>query len=402
MKIPRIAKAIGNIDDDLIANAENNSKPKNKLVWVKWASLAACLVIFVVVGALFIPMLRGAKSADPEADADYMEDIKYNGTIIGSESGIIFPWDYMLPNEKYTMVKYDGQEYQSRGREISAELLENIIGDCTAKGFDVYTDKLYSEKFDVIKIKGISEKRLIAVSMDGKYYVYFNDKSKCPATFGELITMYDLSKTLSLVKFSINEGYKEKGYYQIADDSYIWQILLECQDAELYAEAEKWNRGDRNYLSFTATSEALGVYKKVFYITEDGYVSTNIFNYQCVYYIGVEKANRVIEYAKNNANEAEREQYEYTIAGTITGIGDGYILIDDTVLCKDKKDGMVFKVLTDELIIRRYLECTNIMVGDTVAVKFQTKIVLGEDNTVSGAISMYKGKVTDSGMAVPE
>ena len=85
-----------------------------------------------------------------------------------------------------------------------------------------------------------------------------------------------------------------------------------------------------------------------------------------------------------------------------TEIGDGYVLIDDTVLCKDKKDGMVFKVLTDELIIRRYLECTNIKVGDTVAVKFQTEIVLGEDNTVNGAISMYKGKVTDDGMAVPE
>ena len=81
---------------------------------------------------------------------------------------------------------------------------------------------------------------------------------------------------------------------------------------------------------------------------------------------------------------------------------DGYILLDDTVLCKDKNDGMVFKVLTEDLIIRRYLECTNIKVGDTVAVKFQTEIVLGEDNTVSGAISMYKGKVTDSGMAVPE
>ena len=68
---------------------------------------------------------------------------------------------------------------------------------------------------------------------------------------------------------------------------------------------------------------------------------------------------------------------------------------------EDKVKSM-FKVLTDELIIRRYLECTNIKVGDTVAVKFQTEIVLGEDNTVGGAISMYKGKVTDSGMAVPE
>ena len=63
---------------------------------------------------------------------------------------------------------------------------------------------------------------------------------------------------------------------------------------------------------------------------------------------------------------------------------------------------MVFKILTEDLIIRRYLECTNIKVGDTVAVNFQTKIVLGENNTVSGAIAMYRGTVTDSGMAVPE
>ena len=63
---------------------------------------------------------------------------------------------------------------------------------------------------------------------------------------------------------------------------------------------------------------------------------------------------------------------------------------------------MVFKILTENLQIRRYVECGNYKVGDTVAVKFQTEIVLGENNTVSGAISMYKGKVTESGMAVPE
>ena len=214
--------------------------------------------------------------------------------------------------------------------------------------------------------------------------------------------MDNLSETLPLSKFSVNEGYKEKGDYQISDDAYIWQILSECRDAEAYSGADKWNRGDRNYLSFTATSEALGVYKKVFYITEDGYVATNVFNYQFVYFIGEDKANSIITYAKNNSTEVEPEQYEYTIAGTITEIGDGYILIDDTVLCKDKNDGMVFKILTEDLQIRRYVECGNYKVGDTVAVKFQTEIVLGENNTVSGAISMYKGKVTDGGMAVPE
>ena len=397
MKTPRISEAIGNLPEDLVSDAVTYKRASKKKTFVKWGSIAACFMVMVMAAALIIPMFNGG---NPISIGGIDRD--YKGVISGSEGDIEFPWEYKLTYEKYYTVKYNGNDYRTRARAINESLLGEILGTCTAQGVDSYTDKTYTETFNVRKIKGVSEERMIAVGMDNEYYVYFNDEVKCPATFGELLDAYNLSETLPLVKFSVNEGYKEKGYYQITDDEYIWQVLSECRNAEFYAENDKWNRGDRNYLSFTATSEELGVYKKVFYITEDGYVSTNVFNYSYVYYIGEDAANKIITHAKSNATEAEREQYEYTIAGTITEIGDGYVLIDDTVLCKDKNDGMVFKVLTDELIIRRYLECTNIKVGDTVAVKFQTAIVLGENNTVSGAISMYKGKVTDSGMAVPE
>ena len=397
MKTPRISEAIGNIPEDLVSGAVTYKRTSKKKSFIKWGSIAACFMVMVMASALLVPMLLGG---DPISIGGIDRD--YKGVISGSEGDIEFPWDYKLTYEKFYTVKYNGNDYRTRARAINESLLGEVLGTCTAQGVDSYTDKTYTETFNVRKINGVSEERMIAVGMDNEYYVYFNDEVKCPATFGELLDAYNLSETLPLVKFSVNEGYKEKGYYQITDDEYIWQVLSECRNAEFYAENDKWSRGDRNYLSFTATSEELGVYKKVFYITEDGYVSTNVFNYSYIYYIGEDAANKIITHAKNNATEAEREQYEYTIAGTITEIGDGYVLIDDTVLCKDKKDGMVFKVLTDELIIRRYLECTNIKVGDTVAVKFQTEIVLGEDNTVSGAISMYKGKVTDSGMAVPE
>ena len=397
MKTPRISEAIGNLPEDLVNGAVTYKRTSKKKSFIKWGSIAACFMVMVMAAALIVPMLLGG---DPISIGGIDRD--YKGVISGGESYIDFPWEYKLGYEKYTSVKYDGNEYSSRARAIDEALLGEILGTCKAKGEDSYTNKTYTETLNVRKISGVSEEKMIAVEMENKYYVYFNSKVKCPATFGELLDAYNLSETLPLVKFSVNEGYKEKGYYQITDDEYIWQVLSECRDAEFYAENDKWNRGDRNYLSFTATSEELGVYKRVFYITEDGYVSTNVFDYSYVYYIGEDAANKIITHAKSNATEAEREQYEYTIAGTITEIGDGYVLIDDTVLCKDKNDGMVFKILTEDLIIRRYLECTNIKVGDTVAVKFQTEIVLGEDNTVSGAISMYKGKVTDSGMAVPE
>lgn len=397
MKTPRMSEAIGNLPEDLVNGAVTYKRTSKKKAFIKWGSIAACFMVMVVATALIVPMFFGG---EPISIGGIDRD--YKGVISGSEGDIEFPWEYKLTYEKYYTVKYNGNDYRTRARAINESLLGEILGTCTAQGVDSYTDKTYTETFNVRKINGVSEEKMIAVGMDNEYYVYFNDEVKCPATFGELLDAYNLSETLPLVKFSVNEGYKEKGYYQITDDEYIWQVLSECRNAEFYAENDKWSRGDRNYLSFTATSEELGVYKKVFYITEDGYVSTNVFNYSYVYYIGEDAANKIITHAKNNATEAKREQYEYTIAGTITEIGDGYVLIDDTVLCKDKKDGMVFKVLTDELIIRRYLECTNIKVGDTVAVKFQTEIVLGEDNTVSGAISMYKGKVTDSGLAVPE
>ena len=397
MKTPRISEAIGNLPEDLVNGAVTYKRTSKKKSFIKWGSIAACFMVMVMAAAIIVPMFLGG---DPISIGGIDRD--YKGVISGSEGDIEFPWEYKLTYEKYYTVKYNGNAYRTRARAINESLLGEVLGTCTAQGVDSYTDKTYTETFDVRKINGVSEEKMIAVGKDNEYYVYFNDEVKCPATFGELLDAYNLSEILPLIKFSVNEGYKEKGYYQITDDEYIWQVLSECRNAEFYAENDKWSRGDRNYLSFTATSEELGVYKKVFYITEDGYVSTNVFNYSYVYYIGEDAANKIITYAKSNATEAEREQYEYTIAGTITEIGDGYVLIDDTVLCKDKNDGMVFKILTEDLIIRRYLECTNIKVGDTVAVKFQTEIVLGEDNTVGGAISMYKGKVTDSGMAVPE
>lgn len=399
MKTPRITHAIGHIDDDLFNGAANSSKAPKKKSWIKWTSIAACLAIFVMVGALIIPLFNGG---NPTTVGGL--DRNYSGMISGSEGDIDFPWEYKLIYEKYPTIKYDGKEYLSRARAIDENLLGDVLGTCTATGVDNYltNNKTYTETFDVRKINGVSEERLVAIGMDGSYYVYFNNTEKQVATFGELLDTYNLSETLPFNKFSVNEGLKEKGYYQFEDDSYIWQILSECRNAEAYSEADKWNRGDRDYLSFTATSEALGVYKKVFYVTEDGYIATNVFNYQYVYYIGEEKANSIITYAKNNSTEAEREQYEYTIAGTITEIGDGYILIDDTVLCKDKDDGMVFRILTEDLQIRRYVECCNFKVGDTVAVKFQNKIVMGENNTVGGATSMYKGRVIDGDMAVPE
>ena len=71
------------------------------------------------------------------------------------------------------------------------------------------------------------------------------------------------------------EGYEEKEELLLDNDEKIWQILSDCGDAKLDDTSDFFERENRRYLDFTATSEALGVYNRVVYISEDGYFATN-------------------------------------------------------------------------------------------------------------------------------
>ena len=185
------------------------------------------------------------------------------------------------------------------------------------------------------------------------------------------------------------------------NDSDIWDVLNTRRDAE-FVEDDNWGRGDRNYISFTATSDALGIYKRVFRVTEDGYIWTNIFDYVYIFQIGEEAAAQIISYAAENGTESEAEPYNAVLARTLTEITDDYILVDDTVLCSDEKEGMAFKVYLDDLRISRCIDFGGINVGDIVVVNFTGNIDTEAGNVVEGAFSLSKGNISDGEVSVPE
>lgn len=389
MKTPRIANAVGNIDDDLVVAAAEYKRPIKKKSIIKWVLIAAC---FSLIAAAAIPILSTwNKDGTPGGKPSL---------IYGHESAIIWPWEYRTEIEKYAVYIYDLTDYTPCG-EIGADKVGEKIGTCMGMGTDPYTDKVHTKTFKVHKINGISEDRLIAVEIGEKYYVCTNMKAKIPATFGEVLDLYNLAEVLPFTKFSVYEANRQKDYYKISDDDYIWQILSECRDAKVYDDSNSWSYELRNYLSFTATSEELGVYKKVVYITEDGYLWTNIFDYAYIYFIGEEAAGKIIDYAKSNAVKTESEPYNYTLAGTLTEIGDGYLLVDDTVLCDDPDDGKVWRVLTDDLRLRRCYEYGSIKVGDVVVVTYRAAVEEGS-TTITDAFDMQKGTLWESGVAIPE
>ena len=396
MSREKISEVIDNIDEKYVNEAicyegkENNTK---KLAWYKWGALVACFALLVFGCIKFLQMLISKEDVDSEGN---VSQGKYQYYV--NEEGFAkeWPWEYMTLSEKYRTVNYDGREYSIKSSSVlSEEVIHSKLGVGEASGVDLYSGKKYTECFEVYEINGVSSEKLIAAGMAGEYYVYqISEDYTKPATFGELMKLYSLDENLKLSNFSVYEGYKEQGYYKVNDDAYIWHILSEYDSAALYDKVDSFDRSDRNYLSFTATSDALGVYKRVVYISEDGYFATNIFNYSYIYYIGSEAAEKIIEYAEQNSVSTTVEPYEFTVAGTLVEVGDGYIVIDDSVLCKNKEDGKVYKIDTSDLRIKRCIDNEIVKVGDVVIVKYNGEI--SEDNYVTGAYSINKGTLEES------
>lgn len=390
MKTPRTANAVGHIDDDLITvAAESRKKKKNS--WVRWGSLAACFALVVVAAVIALPLPEGT---DPDGElGDSVRPYK-DVTILSGSADYAWRWEYKTVEEKYTVLDIDGKEFSGRQREIGAALIGEKLGNYKVKGYDTYSEEFFYENFDVYEITGISSDAVVAVLMEGKYYVFFSDEKEPPATLGEVLDLYSLPNTVELKRFSLKEQGEEDQYFNLNNDDYIWQQLSGCRNAE-YVDDDKWRESERDYISFTVTSEALGVYKRVMYITEDGYLWTNVFDVAYLYDIGKDATAKIIDYVLGNATPGEFLPYMYSLAGTITEIGDGYILLDDSVMCVDPEDGIVYRIITTDHKLSRIFAAEWLEVGDTVQVQYVDFVDLKPNAVVDSAVTVFKVMIVD-------
>lgn len=396
MKTPRIANAIGQIDDDLVTDAAK-CKKKNKKHWLKWGSLAACFAVIVIVGAAILPSLF-RENVTPEGTDGRYKDF----SIQASESAIVWPWEYQTVYEKYRNVEIDGIEYHGKGRAVSEAWIGERIGNYTVVGYDeVNNGKKYSAEFETYALKDIAQSQFIAVKMEDSYYVFKSSEYSPPSTLGELMETVNLSKVVELSRFSEKEDNPNSNHFVLNNDDYIWEVLTDCKSA-VFVEDESWMVGDRDYLSFTITSDSLGAYKAALYVTEDGYLWTNAFDWQYLFNIGEEAAGKIIKYAKEKSIETEYEAYRNSVAGTIVEITEEYILVDDSILCKNPADGITYKVLLNDLRISRYVDYGIVKVGDTVQISYEGEIDETSGNTIAGAISAFKATISDGDVLIPE
>ena len=395
-------RSMQEIDDDVL---EESEKKRINKPWLKLAVIAACAALVITAAAVAVPLLAKAPEAPfvtekETTEEEYTEPLIINkdrydknktASVSEVEIEIEWPQEYLTPVEKAPVVTLDGIQYRTRASEIRKSLLEKSLGECEASGS--------GKKFEAWKIKNVDSSQLIAVDIEGTFVVFMNNDPATPATFKELYDAFGLSQTLKLDTYCEKKGYSTGDWFKPDAGQYVIDALADCGDAPLVSSDGAYFSG-KSGITFTATSEALGIYKKSLIVTEDGYLCTNIAEYGYSFEIGAEKANEIISYVKAHSEKTEMEPFYNSVAGIITEIGDGYILVDDSVLCKDEKDGIVFKIPTDSMIVRRRIEYYHLKTGDAVMIEYKGNI--SKDYTVNGIVSMNEARIFEDGIYVEE
>lgn len=399
MKNERLLNIIGEIDDKYIeeASPEQKKKQNRKFPWIKCTAVAAGVIIAAT--AVSVPLINRNTAVMPNdstvrsdsnnstAKSDAYDPNRYKDfSVMTSSPDRIFDGEYWLISEKYKFFYLGDRRYEINSRYIDEKWIEKPIGEC-----DTLRDN--NEVLTAYKIKGVDERLLVAAGYDKEKFVYsirihgildgeFD-------TLGKLFEACDLPSMAELNCFNEYEGRTETGYYDLKNGEEIWQILSEFKDAK-YADVDLIDTlTSKKYISFIVSSEPLGIYKRSMGITEDGYLITDIFtsgSWGYIYDIGEETAQRIISLAKSNSEKGTEEPYYYSLIGTVTEVGDGYILIDDSVICKDPNNGITFKVLTDKLIMKREIEFWHIEEGRTVLIEYKYKA--DSDNLIDSAVSL--------------
>ena len=387
--------------DPAYVEAAEKEPGRRRLSWVKWGGLAACLAVAVLAGAFLLwgrgPAVKTVTVSIGGITREYQDQF-----VVHPLASLEWPWEYMTAVERYMSLEWNGREFYSKRSTISPDLLGERLGTMEVTGGDAYSDEVHSLACEVHEIAGVSPELFVAVELEGDFYVFHqHGEYDPPATLGEVLDSCSLPQTLTLMQFTRHNGPEESGRYRQDDDAYLWSVLEGCRDAEFVEEEPRWMETIGEYLSFTAESEALGVHNLVFYVTKGGYIRTNIFGYAYMFHIGEEAAGQIIDYALSHSEPCEREPLHHSLAGTLTGIEDGYLLIDDSIRCAKPEGGMIFRVPLDDVRISRHIDFEGIGVGDLVEVIFTGDIDVEAGNVVGGAFELYRCYLYDGEVTIP-
>lgn len=191
---------------------------------------------------------------------------------------------------------------------MPSNYIEKELEKSVLTGHDTYTDTNYTKNATLYKIKTISQECAIAVQFEGttEYYSYINAYYR-PETLEEFINDLNLKEIISFGSIWYNHTYDAGegvlGFDMIefpeVDDDIIWQMLF--SDTTLQNEFSDNNNNMYPALMSVSVDIPLLGYKNISaWVTETGYLVTNILETGKGFYIGEENVQKFVDYIIQN------------------------------------------------------------------------------------------------------
>lgn len=415
MKRETTAEALGMISDRYITEAAEY-EPRRSRIRVRGAGIAAACLVIAAAGVFAVSYNRIDKTDQSANVSAVQTGIAYtrpynrsfyqslSGRATVNETAVIWPWEYKTVYEKYPEAEFGGKEYSLFSTEAleDASLVGEAAGSCTLKGYDLYTEQWYTKEAPAFTVKG-ADSCVIAVKIEEGYVLYRTDiDENVRKPLDELLQAYGLTGTMSFSRYSQYKGHEMTGgEYRLASGGRLVQMLAHAEYKEVYV-GEKYPAGldERTQgISLAVSCPGTTIDNRVLTIDRSGTIMTNIFDVRYTCTVDKETADKLIDFAEGNQDfyyEEPESAYERMIGGKVTEIGEGYIKIDDSVICEEASQGVIFTVPTEDIRIRRCIEFSpKPAVGDIVAVYFSGS--LEADGTVNGAYGLVKANLSQEG-----
>lgn len=305
----RLVRAIGQVDDELIleADAIGGKKPDRRAVrsgtWVRWVAVAACVAL-LAFGAFRIARIGKTvgKPTDPPARDQELEN---HTPVTAPEIAYEKPWEEKADFERYPSIRLGSSEYHiGTGTVIYRDMIGDAIGEVTATGYDAYTDQTMQKDFTAYRINGVSTDYAVAVWLpNGSAYAY-RSRDYFPATLGQLFTDLNITDRMifdSAYAYGNTLGRDERTYYTLSqwDVDRFLEVFYSCGDAPA-----TWSGpGLNQLLSIAVFVPEVGVENLALGITSDGYVWTNLVMRGCSFYVGTERAEALYRIIVDTARQ---------------------------------------------------------------------------------------------------
>lgn len=274
---------------------------------IQYALIPICVIIIAVVGVSWTGIFKQNQEVEGQNSRWRIKKV-YVDSLEETEDGMtVLPhWDDMAIVQQFSLLEFNGKQYDGKQGEVPDEMIGERLGTATLNGFDEYTDTTYTKNASIYAINTISRECAVAIQFEGttEYYPYINAYYR-PETLGDFINDLNLKELVSFGSIWYGDSYTDNEgnfhfdnieFYDV-DDEIIWSMLFSNISLE--------NVHDDSSMLVPLMSVSVDIpvlgYKNIScWVTDDGYLVTNILDTGKAFYIGEDKVQEFVNYILNN------------------------------------------------------------------------------------------------------